>query len=94
MLHDAGDGCITDGDDHVWLGNKDVLKGGGGWQGLTEKMGKGKHPQGESNDPIAETESEPAVQWIRYIVEDEDGKDDVCHYFTRISMAVSCQLCS
>jgi hypothetical protein len=28
---DPDDGCITDGDDHVWVGNPKVLKGGGGW---------------------------------------------------------------
>lgn len=26
------DGSITDGDDHIWSGDRDVLKGGGGWR--------------------------------------------------------------
>jgi hypothetical protein len=29
---DPDNGCITDGDDHVWVGNPEVLKGGGGWR--------------------------------------------------------------
>ena len=44
----ASDGGITDRDDHIWSGNKDVLKGGGGWRYLTTETSQfssvlGKH---------------------------------------------------
>jgi hypothetical protein len=35
-IPDTNNGCITDGDDHVYLGDKTVLKGGGRWQDLEE----------------------------------------------------------
>jgi hypothetical protein len=39
------DGGITDGDDHVWTGDVDILKGGGGWHDLDHQSSqlKGVH---------------------------------------------------
>ncbi|KAH7904418.1 hypothetical protein BJ138DRAFT_1019167 [Hygrophoropsis aurantiaca] len=41
------DGSITDGDDHIWTGDKKVLEGGGGWRDLERKadviLGKRRH---------------------------------------------------
>jgi hypothetical protein len=31
LYDDPDDGSITDGDDHVWIGNLDILKGSGRW---------------------------------------------------------------
>ncbi|KAG6805593.1 hypothetical protein H0H92_014795, partial [Tricholoma furcatifolium] len=33
----ATSGSITDGDDHEWTGDRDVLSGGGGWRGMMQK---------------------------------------------------------
>jgi hypothetical protein len=46
MDHDSDDyiepsGDITDGDDHIWSGNRKILLGGGGYKDL-KKTGKGK----------------------------------------------------
>ena len=43
---DPNDGTITEGDDHVWLGNPDVLRGGGGWRNLDAVQLLGKQTQG------------------------------------------------
>ncbi|KAG6858141.1 hypothetical protein C0995_002320, partial [Termitomyces sp. Mi166 len=33
------DGSITDGDDHIWSGDQDILRGGGGWRQLAGSFG-------------------------------------------------------
>ena len=64
------DGSITDGDDHKWIGNADVLKGGGGWRDFDLESNLGKRsrshegPATRSSSPIIEDESQR--QAIRY----------------------------
>ncbi|KAG6806312.1 hypothetical protein H0H92_011825, partial [Tricholoma furcatifolium] len=52
----SDDGGITDGDDHLWLGQKSVLRGGGGWRDLIKNeerafQGKRANPNDDAQDP-------------------------------------------
>ena len=60
----ASDGGITDGDDHIWSGNKDVLKGGGGWRDLTTETSQfssvlGKHAHASCHQELEDQGSAP-----------------------------------
>lgn len=57
---DPDDGNITDGDDHIWIGNLAILKGGGGWRDfdLEKQQGKRTHADLlEGGLPVAGTPS-------------------------------------
>ncbi|KAG6808563.1 hypothetical protein H0H92_003721 [Tricholoma furcatifolium] len=52
----SDDGGITDGDDHLWLGQKSVLRGGGGWRDLIQNeerafLDKRANPNDGAQDP-------------------------------------------
>ena len=53
------DGSISDGDDHVWLGNLMILEGGGGWKSIlsAENMetALGKQSEDKHRDKNAKT---------------------------------------
>jgi hypothetical protein len=58
------DGGITDGDDHVWTDDVDVLLGGGGWCGLdchnsqpAAALGKHVHAQARLGESENDQES-------------------------------------
>jgi hypothetical protein len=82
-FQDPDDGSISDGDDHVWLGDKDVLKGGGGWRDLAPDgmLGSKRSREGSSEeDRLSGTalNAERASQRIRYTgAEEEDEEDEV-----------------
>jgi hypothetical protein len=45
--YEASNGGITDGDDHIWSGDQNVLKGGGGWRDLDENILQPQHVLGK-----------------------------------------------
>jgi hypothetical protein len=73
---DPDDGCITDGDDHVWVGNPEVLKGGGGWRDFdVTSLGKrlredhsSERTEDRSSSPSSSDYGSTAIQYG-----DEDG---------------------
>jgi hypothetical protein len=76
-------GSVTDGDDHVWSGDKTVLAGGGGWRELEARksrlLGKRSRPfdEGEMTRPILDHDrsSSPAAAAVEY------GEDDEAQVF-------------
>lgn len=55
--HDPDDGRITDGDDHVWLGDKDILSGGR-WRDIASDPVTGKRAR-EDDDETTTRSSSP-----------------------------------
>ncbi|KAJ6592053.1 hypothetical protein DFH09DRAFT_1073124 [Mycena vulgaris] len=59
------DGSITDGDDHAWSGNPEMLEGGGGWQDFdfrtTSLLGKRRRPD-QADDSEHDTLEEEEVR--------------------------------
>ncbi|KAG6824654.1 hypothetical protein H0H92_006195 [Tricholoma furcatifolium] len=52
----SDNGGVTDGDDHLWLGQKSILSGGGGWRDLIQNeerafLGKRSNPNDNTQDP-------------------------------------------
>jgi hypothetical protein len=78
-FHDPDDGSITDGDDHVWLGDKGVLEGGGGWRDLaSEGIWSNKRARDSSIEGDRSSDSAPDAQRMRYTgVDDEEDEDEV-----------------
>ena len=99
-FHNPDDGGITDGDDHVWLGDKDVLEGGGGWRDLTsERTRSSKRPREGSPEGDRPSDSAPDAQRMRYTGADEDEDEDEVQYILaqisfkfRVSLVVCSQL--
>jgi hypothetical protein len=79
-FHDPDDGSITDGDDHVWLGDKGVLAGGGGWRNLTsEGMRSNKRSREGSPEGDRSLGSAPDAQRMKYTgADEEEDEDKVC----------------
>ncbi|KAK1221042.1 hypothetical protein PQX77_016154 [Marasmius sp. AFHP31] len=50
-------GSITDGDDNIFQGKWNVLRGGGGWKGLTKSSLLGKHSRILSDPPTPATDT-------------------------------------
>jgi hypothetical protein len=85
---DPDDGSITDGDAHIWVGNPDILKGGGGWRDfdLEKQQGKRTHAdllEGDSEllvvgslsvSPVLEG---PPMAVVRYGDNDDEGVEQV-----------------
>jgi hypothetical protein len=80
---DPNDGTITEGDDHVWLGNSDVLRGGGGWRDLDAVQLLGKRTRGAAvalgmDDDDSDNNGEGSRQRTRdYHEGDSDDDDEV-----------------
>jgi hypothetical protein len=80
---DLDDGTITEGDDHVWLGNPDVLRGGGGWRDLDAVQLLGKRTRGAAvalgmDDDDSDNNGEGSRQRTRdYHEGDSDDDDEV-----------------
>jgi hypothetical protein len=94
-FHNPDNGSITDGDDHIWLGDKDVLEGGGGWRDLTsERMRSSKRPRESLPKGDRSSDSAPDAQRMRYTGVDEDeDEDEVClSPHSNVSQVLSCGL--
>ncbi|KAL6308747.1 hypothetical protein BKA93DRAFT_761622 [Sparassis latifolia] len=69
---EASDGSITDGDDHLWLGNKEKLKGGS-WREMTQrsvaKSILGKHSREEA---MSEGDARDAAEQKHESIETSD----------------------
>jgi hypothetical protein len=78
---DPDDRCITD--DHIWVGNLEVLIGGGGWTDFeTVESGKRfredhsrERMEGRSSSPA---DTEPGHAAIQYGDEDAAFEEEVC----------------
>lgn len=76
---DPEDGSISEGDDHVWLGNPDILRGGGGWRDLEpiEILGKRGRDENEAEHtdeggPARAYTGSGEGQRVRYADESDD----------------------
>ena len=72
-LYDPNDGCITDGDDHVWLGDKEILSGGR-WRDMdTSKLGKCARSPSRTRSPLQPSpDTDMADGTSEYNSEEED----------------------
>jgi hypothetical protein len=70
----------ADGDDHVWVGNPEVLRGGGGWRDF-DMVGLGKRSRSERMDTRSSSpaNSEPVRRAIQYGDEDIMLEEEVCN---------------
>ena len=80
---DPDDGSITDGDDHVWVGNPEILRGGGGWRdfdmvGLGRRMREdhSKEREGCSSSPA---DSELGCMAVQYGDKDAMLNEEICN---------------
>ena len=82
---DPDDGCITDGDDHVWTGNPEVLRGGG-WKDF-DTVGLGKRTREERSQDRMEdrssspAHSDPSYMALQYGDEDMIPEEEVRFFF-------------
>jgi hypothetical protein len=80
---DPDDGSITDGDDHIWVGNPEVLRGGGGWRdfdmvGLGKRLREDRSKERTEDRSSSPADSEPVRAAIRYGDEDAVPEEEVC----------------
>jgi hypothetical protein len=73
---DPDDGSITEGDDHVWLGNPEILKDGG-WRQFDVEVMLGKRPQSAMLGSIGDDDMVVDERRARDS-EDSDAEEEVC----------------
>ena len=84
---DPDDGSITDGDDHVWVGNPEILRGSGRWRDF-DIIGLGKRlREDHSNERTEARSSSPAdseliCTAIQYGDEDTILEEEVCYFIS------------
>jgi hypothetical protein len=77
---DPDEGSITDGDDHVWLGNPDTLADGQWWEFNIDGM-LGKHPWSMMSELSLSLSAENDLEEVHGLLDAEDDSDleeEVC----------------
>ncbi len=91
---DADDGAITDGDDHVWLGNREQLKTYAGWEPLEGRLAtQRKRPRMATRTLKSTDAHNRSSSPIPYATKDsEDEADEVRVLTTITGVEADCHL--